>query len=255
MIDRRYDFLGVRINATNLKETTEFLLHYNYGQVGYVSFPDSSVVASAQKNEDLREILNQSILTVPDGMPSAFYGWWKGFKNVSTVSGYWLCQNLLNSNLTHYFLGSTEEKLKNIQAEINENFPRARVLAYCAPPFHEKDYFELGNLLAWELKEINQLKPDLIWVGLSSPKQDYLMKYHAPNLHHGIMLGVGGVFDYLSGDVKKSPEWIKKMGLRWLWRVFKEPKRLGPKYWMTIKVFSFVIARNCGSFLSAIKRN
>lgn len=241
MLSKRYDFFGTQINATNLKESTEFLLQYSYENVGYVSFPDSSVVAAAQSDKNLREILNNAILTLPDGMPSAMYGKWKGHKQVSPVSGYWLCKNLLNTELTHYFLGSTEEKLKKIESEIKLSFPKARVLGYSSPDFHDKIYFEEGNLLEKELKTINNLKPDLIWVGLSSPKQDYLIKHHVPKLQYGIMLGIGGVFDYLSGDVKKSPEWVKKLGLRWVWRVMKEPKRLGPKYWMTIKVFTSLV--------------
>ena len=64
------------------------------------------------------------------------------------------------------------------------------------------------------------------------------MKHHVPLLTHGLMLGVGGVFDYLSGDVKKSPEWIKKMGLRWLWRFLKEPKRMLSK---DVAIFKMVL--------------
>lgn len=240
-IKDRYDFFGIKINATNLKDTTEFLLQYNYNEVGYISFPDSSVVAMAQKDNQLQGILNQSTLTLPDGKPSALYAKLKGYNHVSTVSGYWLCENLLKSEKTHYFLGSTEEKLKKIQMQIEKKYPSARVLGYKAPPFVGLDFFEKGMFLEHELDEINRLKPDLIWIGLSSPKQDYLIKTHAPKLNHGLMLGVGGVFDYLSGEVTKSPEWIKKIGLRWLWRLTKEPGRLGPKYWMTIKTFTTLL--------------
>jgi N-acetylglucosaminyldiphosphoundecaprenol N-acetyl-beta-D-mannosaminyltransferase len=63
------------------------------------------------------------------------------------------------------------------------------------------------------------------------------MSSHAGHLRHGVMMGVGGVFDYLSGEVKKSPEWVKKIGMRWLWRLAKEPGRLGAKYGSTFKIF------------------
>ena len=240
--NNRFEFLGVRINATNLSETSQFMRKYDYSRAGYISFPDSSVVATARHNPALQEVLNNAVLTLPDGKPSELYAKSRGFKKVSTVSGYWLCKDLLTTPLTHYFLGSTPEKLAKIKALVEKEYPKARVLGYHSPPFREATFFESGQLLDEALEEINQLKPDLIWVGLSSPKQDFLAKYHVKALRHGLLMGVGGVFDYLSGDVQKSPEWVKKIGMRWLWRLAKEPRRLGSKYWMTIRVFASAIA-------------
>lgn len=241
MINERFEFLGTRINATNLAETTAFLKAYDFSKPAYVSFPDSSVVASAQNNLKLREILNKSLLTLPDGKPSELYARMKGYKNVSTVSGYWLSKNLFESNLTHYFLGSTDEKLRSIIENVRAEFPAANIAGYRAPAFHDIKFFEEGNLLQAELDEINSIKPDLIWIGIGSPKQDFIMNSHLPQLRHGVMLGVGGVFDYLSGDVKKSPEWVKKIGMRWLWRLAKEPRRLSGKYAGTFKIFVQII--------------
>lgn len=240
---KRFDFFGTCINATNLEETVTFLKSYDYSKPDYISFPDSFVVATAQKDQALREVLNNSLLTLPDGKPSELYARMKGFKGVSTVSGYWLCKRLLDTSLTHYFLGSTEDKLTKIAAVIDKDFPKAQVVGYHSPSFHDISFFKEGNTLESALKEINTLKPDLIWIGLSSPKQDFLMRTHVSKLNHGIMLGVGGVFDYLSGDVKKSPEWVKKIGMRWLWRLVKEPKRLGSKYWLTLRVFSGMLLK------------
>lgn len=237
----RFEFLGTHINATNLEETTAFLKGYDFNKPGYVSFPDSSVLANAQNNPQLKAILNSALLTLPDGKPSELYARLKGHKKVSTVSGYWLSKKLFQSDLTHYFLGSTEEKLRKIVRNVITEFPSAKIVGYRSPAFHEIKFFEEGNLLTNELAEINTIKPDVIWVGIGSPKQDFLMSSHLPHLERGVMLGVGGVFDYLSGDVKKSPEWIKKIGLRWLWRLVKEPKRLGGKYAITFKTFIIII--------------
>jgi len=232
----RFDFFGTQINAINQDECIDFLKNYDYQNNGYVSFPDSSVVASAQDNAELQSVLNNAVLTLPDGKPSELYAKMKGFKNVTTVSGYWVCKNLLNSNLSHYFLGSTDDKLNKIQTMIKDEYPNAKVLGYSSPPFEPVNFFKEGNILKEEIKKINEVSPDLIWIGLSSPKQDFLMKHHTKHLNRGLMLGVGGVFDYLSGEVKKSPEWVKKIGLRWLWRLALEPRRLGLKYWITVKV-------------------
>lgn len=231
-------FYGVRFSAVNLSGVLEYLHAYDYTQPGYVSFPDSSVVALAYKDEELRGILNQAFLTLPDGKPSQVAARRQGYQDVSTVSGYWLCRQLLNDDrLSHYFLGSTPDKLDRIRERIEREYPSARVLGYRSPDFITAEAFRNGHLLDEELREINSLRPDLIWVGLSSPKQDFMIRSHVKKLNRGIFLGVGGVFDYLSGDIAKSPEWVKKIGLRWLWRLLSEPKRLGPKYWNTIKFF------------------
>ncbi len=239
----RFNFFGTLINVTNPEATLSFLKEYNYSDVGYISFPDSSVVATAQEDLELRGVLNNSLLTLPDGKPSELFARMKGYKEVSTVSGYWLCRNLLQTNLTHYFLGGTEEKLRKIADSVKAEFPTAVIVGKRAPGFQDVNYFKSGNILTEALEEINRLKPDLIWVGLSSPKQDFLIRSHVNKLSHGVMLGVGGVFDYLSGDVKKSPNWVKAIGLRWLWRLAKEPGRLGSKYWLTIRIFVGLIFR------------
>ena len=234
----RFDFYGVQFSAVNMQSVLDFMDSYDFNSPGYISFPDSSVVALASKNDELARILNNAILTLPDGKPSQIAARRQGYTNVSTVSGYWLCQQLLSSSkFSHYFLGSTPNKLQLIQAKIEADYPKARVLGYRSPEFLSVDTFQNGYILRDEMDEINVLKPDLIWIGLSSPKQDYLVNSHVHVLKKGLFLGVGGVFDYLSGEVAKSPEWVKKIGLRWLWRLCSEPKRLGPKYWNTIKFF------------------
>ncbi|HYF67855.1 MAG TPA: WecB/TagA/CpsF family glycosyltransferase [Ohtaekwangia sp.] len=242
-INERFDFLGTKINITNLERTTDFLTNYNYDNVGYVAFPDSSVVAAAQRDMQLQTILNNSLLTLPDGKPSELWARVHGHKEVSTVSGFWLCKNLFKTKLTHYFLGSTDVRLKKMVEQVKTEFPNVCIAGYRSLPFHDLEYFKAGNLLTEALTEINTLKPDLIWIGISSPKQDFLMRTHAKELKHGVMLGVGGVFDYLSGDVKKSPEWVKKIGMRWLWRLVKEPGRLGAKYAMTFQILLKVIVK------------
>jgi N-acetylglucosaminyldiphosphoundecaprenol N-acetyl-beta-D-mannosaminyltransferase len=210
---------------------------YDYSKPGYICFPDASVVAMAEKDLQLREIINNSFMAMPDGKPSEILAKRKGFKNVSTVSGYWLCDALLQTNLKHYFLGSKPEVLEKIKQNITEKYPNANICGYASPGFYSIEEIKNNLPLKKEIEEINKAKPDIIWVGLSSPKQDYLMHTHLPLLEHGLFAGVGGVFDYLSGHVNKSPEWIKKLGLRWLWRLIMEPKRLFMKYF---NVFRYI---------------
>lgn len=232
-----FTFTEITIAALDLATVTERIKNYPYNTSAHVAFPDASVLAMAQQDPQLKDILNKTWLTLPDGKPLEMVGRRFGFKKVRSISGYWLSRNLLQSELTHYFYGSTPEVLETMKRKFLEVFPDAKILGFKSPPFVDQNDLATDEQIIADLKEINSLSPHLLWVGLSSPKQDYLIHHHLHRLDATICLGIGGVFDYLSGRVEKSPEWVKKLGLRWLWRLLSEPKRLWRKY---LQVFQFV---------------
>lgn len=240
----KFDFFGVNISATNIDEAKKFVESYDFDKPGYISFPDTYVITLCDKDPQLKNILNNSVMTLPDGKPSALYGKKLGYKNMNTVSGYWLCKALLDTSLSHYFFGSTNEKLEKMIDAVKTTHPDANIVGYSSPPFITEEDARLSGTLKEEFQNINLTKPDLIWIGMSSPKQDFVMHHHLQLLSSGLMLGVGGVFDYVSGEVKKSPEWVKKIGLRWLWRLAKEPCRLGPKYFFMVLGFSKLLYKS-----------
>ena len=249
----RINLFGILVSKINLKETVIFLSQYNYIQTNYICLPDLSVIIAAQKDKTLAHILNNSLLTLPDGKPLEFIGKLKGAKGMSTISGYWLIKDLLNSNLSHYFYGSSPEKTNALVEKLQTEFPNSNITGFGSPPLLRLDEIENNPAIRNEIAVINQLKPDIIWVGISSPKQDYLMYHFNKHLQHGVMIGVGGVFDYLSGDTRKSPEWIKKIGLRWLYRLLQEPRRLWKKYFFTFWGFSGLLVKGLFSLSKKYK--
>jgi N-acetylglucosaminyldiphosphoundecaprenol N-acetyl-beta-D-mannosaminyltransferase len=226
----RFDFLGVKINATNPSEVMAFLKHHTPSQTEYVCFPDSFVIKESQRNAFLRSILNASLLTLPDGKPSQWFANLCGYKNVKTVSGYTILTELLNTEKTHYFYGANPAQLSKLKAAVEVLNPKARVLGYSSPPMLDLDEIAHSDAVEADLIAIKKLQPDCVWIGISSPKQDYLMQRASGELHNTILFGVGGVFNYIIDPNTKSPEWMKKLGLRWLYRAAKEPKRLAGKY-------------------------
>ena len=247
----RFNFLKVQISAESLSTATSKVLGYSFKKPDYICFPDASVVKAANDDPLLLDILNHSYLTLPDGKPSQLAAKLQGFKNVSTVSGFYLMKNLLNSGLTHYFYGGDEQVLKKMKIYLENDFPDAKVLGYKSPPFVPVNGIKSNPQIAEDIAQITKLKPDIVWIGISSPKQDYLMHYHFKSFDHSLMIGVGGVFLYVSDDSLKSPEWVKKIGMRWVYRLSKEPKRLWPKYYETI----LFLLKNSGFFIkSALHR-
>jgi len=235
MNNKRFNFLGVNISVINPATAAQAVREYPFIRSSYVCFPDASVIKEANDDATLASILNTAYLTMPDGKPSQVVGRLQGHKTVSTVSGFHLCKEMLQSNLTHYFYGGSDEIIRAVQKTIESEYPQAKVLGYKSPPFIKTSDISTNEQIQKDIQAIEALKPNLIWIGISSPKQDYLMHHYHQQLSGSLMMGVGGVFLYLADGSLKSPEWVKKIGMRWAYRLLKEPKRLGPKYYGTFK--------------------
>jgi N-acetylglucosaminyldiphosphoundecaprenol N-acetyl-beta-D-mannosaminyltransferase len=101
-----------------------------------------------------------------------------------------------------------------------------RVVGTGTPPFRELTAAETVALQ----EEVARTRPDVLWVGLSTPKQERFMAAHWATLDAGLLIGVGAAFDFHSGRVRQAPRWIQRNGGEWLYRLAREPRRLGPRY-------------------------
>lgn len=221
----RLDLYGIKFSDVGYYDVLSIIKNYDFKRPAYICFPSTNIVAKVQKNEYLKSIFNNSFLTLADGKFTEYYFRIKGNKNIQNVSGFWLLKDLLNSKLSHYFYGGNDETLYKVKTKIESKYQNATVLGYKAPPFIRIEEIADNELIRKDIDEINQLAPDLIWIGISNLKQDVLMHHFHNKLQKGLMLGVGAVFLYMSGEVKKGPEWIKKLGLRWLVRIIQEPRK------------------------------
>ena len=227
---QRFSFLGVPINATNTEEALAALTSAKDDPCSYICFPDSFVIRAANRDARLLAILTYSRMTLPDGKPSQWFANCIGLKNVRTVSGFHVCKALLATSSTHYFYGGSPELLRSLDARLKEEFPHARILGMKSPPMLSEEEIITHPIIEEDFNAIASLKPDFIWIGISSPKQDLLMQRASRLLPRGALLGIGGVFNYLAHPELKSPEWMKRIGLRWLYRAIREPRRLAGKY-------------------------
>ena len=245
---KKYDFLGVYFSVVNQAMAKDLLLNY-VPTSGYVCFPDASVVTMANQDPLLLKILNRSLITFPDGKPSQLVANLRGYKDVSTVSGFNLCKSLLDSDKSHYFYGADNSTLDRMIQQIMFEFPNSIIKGSKSPPYLKINEISNNEEIKNDILNIASLNPDFVWIGISSPKQDYIMYFFHQFLPNSIMIGVGGVFLYLADPYMKSPEWIKKIGMRWLYRLIKEPGRLNSKYRATL----FFLIKNSGYFLSLVK--
>jgi len=244
-------FSGVKLDFLNFDEVVHYIRTNCKTNSEYICLPDIYSISCAYNDSEVKSALNNSILTLPDGKPLSFLAKKRGYTKTETVSGFWLCKNLLTSDCTHFFYGTNQKTLVQIKNKLEEEFPEANILGYKAPPFVELETIKNNSVIEKDLEYIKSFSPDIIWVGISSPKQDILMQYYHKKLDKGIMIGVGGVFDYLSGTISLSPEWIKKLSLRWLYRFLQDPKRLLNK---NRSNFKFLLSLTLSKLISTLRQ-
>jgi len=109
---------------------------------------------------------------------------------------------------------------------LEKRFPGLQIVGSCTPPFRPLRPDEAQELA----RMTEETKPDIFWVGLSTPKQEKFMAEYLPKLNVTLMVGVGAAFDFHSGRVKQAPRWIQRSGLEWCYRLCQEPRRLWKRY-------------------------
>lgn len=236
----RYFIESLEISATSLPIASRFLLDSARAHPsGYICVADARSAHVANLDPEFCRILNNSLLTVPDGKSLVLYGRFSGAKGVERTSGPDLfrrmCKETEGTELTHYFYGGKPEVLKLMKEKVQARYPGLKIVGAVSPPFAPVE--ELANDAFVE--EINRLKPSFVWIGLGAPKQEFFMDLVSPRLPHSILVGVGLVFDYEAGTVKRAPVWMQKLGLEWAIRLAQQPYRIH----RAIRRFSWMIPR------------
>lgn len=226
----RVNILGVGVTALSMDlalDESEALIQR--GQKGYVCVTGVHGIMEAQDDEQFKGILNRSFLTTPDGMPTVWLGHLHGFKHMTRVYGpdymLGLCERSVHAGYKHFFYGGKEGVAEELRTELTRRFPGLQVVGTYTPPFRPLNVEEETTLRT----QLEELKPDVLWCGLSTPKQERFMSAYQ-SLPVNLMVGVGAAFDLLSGNLSEAPDWAKKAGLQWLYRFYKEPKRLWRRY-------------------------
>ena len=205
----------------------------------YVTVNNVHTMVEAFWDSSYRAIINESFLSIPDGKPLQIVGRLKGNKDISRLFGPTVMEKFVDwgreDGVKHFFLGNSEENLKRLKQAIEKKYPGTIIAGMISPPF--KPMKEWDNERFAQL--INDAKPDYIWVGLGAPKQERWMNENCQKMQTGIMFGIGAGFDYMAGNTKHAPQWMKNFALEWLFRLLQEPKRLWKRYLKTIPQFLF----------------
>lgn len=224
------EILKTKINVTNMSDTIKYICsHLDELRGKYICVSNVHTTVMSYENEEYRKIQNSAAMALPDGAPLSSYSRRKGYKDAQRVTGPDLMLELFKISMQggyrHYFYGATEETLAAMRQVLERDYPGIEIAGMYAPPFRETTQEEDEQII----QQINESRPDFIWVGLGAPKQEQWMYHHMGKLD-GVLVGVGAGFDYLAGYIKRAPRWMQKMSLEWVYRLLQDPKRLWRRY-------------------------
>jgi N-acetylglucosaminyldiphosphoundecaprenol N-acetyl-beta-D-mannosaminyltransferase len=239
---KRVNVLGVGLSAINLDSALAAISDAIQKKTkGYICVTGVHGVMEAQGDESFRGILNRAFLNTPDGMPMVWVGRLRGFREMRRVYGPDLmnlvCDWSRKNSVTHFFYGGAEGVAQELKRKLEQKFPGLKIVGAYTPPFRPLNATEESDLI----RQIAALKPDIIWVGLSTPKQEKFMAQYWQKLDGTLMFGVGAAFDFHAGRVRQAPRWMQRCGLEWFFRLCCEPKRLWRRYFKNNPVFAWKI--------------
>ncbi len=229
-IDERVNILGVCLDPMTVGEAVRELSSWIRDDIpGYANFCSVNSIMECFSRKELKQLINQG-LVLTDGMPLVWLCRLLGKKKAERVYGpdlmLALCQYGTDKGFRHFFYGGTLGRAEQLADNLTQQFPGLIIVGT-----HSPGRLEIGEMETQTvINTINNLQPDVIWIGLGTPKQDIWMAKHRHLLNAPVLAAVGAAFDFHSGSIRQAPAWMQKNGLEWLFRLFMEPRRLGFRY-------------------------
>lgn len=226
----RIDLFNINIDNLTMQETLqrieEFINSRDYHQHIVVNV---NKVIKANKDKILRKIINSCDLINADGMPLVWASKILGKPLKMRVAGVDLFLALIEvaakKNWKLYFLGAKIDMLKKVVNDLAERYPSLKIVG-C------RDGYWAENEEARIVEDIKNTHPDILFVGISSPKKEYFLSEYLERMKVPLAMGVGGSFDILAGNAKRAPLWMQKYALEWFFRFLQEPRRLFKRYFV-----------------------
>ncbi len=249
--------LGVAISAVNMEMAVERVVGWiERRDLHYVTVTGVHGVVEAQGDAAFKRILNGAGLAVPDGMPMVWLSRLAGFSRVSRVFGpdfmLALTRVLANNGRRVFYYGGAPGIADELASTMQSEYGGIVCSGTYTPPYRDLTGAERDEVV----RIINSARPDVVWVGLSTPKQEKWMAQMRPFLDAPALIGVGAAFDYNTGRVKRAPRWMQTSGLEWFYRIIQEPRRLWKRYARNNTLFIYYLVlqklrlRNFGDYLS-----
>jgi N-acetylglucosaminyldiphosphoundecaprenol N-acetyl-beta-D-mannosaminyltransferase len=235
-----FEIRGIRVASVNVFVACDLICARAAVAKGeYVAVTGAHGIVESAYDERILNAHQQAAMVVADGMPLVWLGHLLGYSGIGRVNGPELMEVLFAKreyrNLKHFFYGGNESVVANFKNVIVSRFGDFNFIGAHYPPFMPLGFGEEEEVLS----RIRALQPNIVWVALSTPKQEVWMHMHMTKIGCGIGVGVGAAFDLLSGTTRRAPRWIQRSGFEWLFRLAVEPRRLYKRYFFVIPRFAY----------------
>jgi N-acetylglucosaminyldiphosphoundecaprenol N-acetyl-beta-D-mannosaminyltransferase len=242
-IEQRVDVLGIGVSSINLDDAVATVERWIAERSqNYVCVSGVHGVMLSRQDTKLRGIHNAAGMVTPDGMPLVWLSRLLGSRRTERVYGPDLMRKLTavsaRRGYRQFYYGGADGVAEQLRQSLLSAHPGLQVAGHICPPFRQLTPDEDQTVV----DEINAAKPDIVWVGLSTPKQEYWMASHLGRIDAPVMIGVGAAFDFLAGTKRQAPLFMQRNGLEWLFRMATEPRRLGSRYAYIVPAFTALAA-------------
>lgn len=208
----------------------------------YVCVAGAHGLAESYRQKSIFTAHKQAAMIVPDGVPLVWVGNALGYKNTHRIYGPDLALSIANMSeqrgYSIYLYGSTTKTLIRLKGALKALYPSLRIIGSYAPPFRTLTREEHALVI----RRINRANPNIVFVGLGTPKQELWMNTFSKSLNANVLLGIGAAFDFIAGTKKQAPIWMRQVGLEWLFRLIQEPTRLFSRYIVSNIMFVYMAA-------------
>lgn len=223
---------GVDFNAISEDEAIQHIVERSRrGVGGRVVTPNLHILRSCSIHPEILGLVQRAHLRLADGMPIVWASWVQGTPIPQRVTGsnliYSLSEAAANAGLSVFMLGGNPGMADAASKILSEQYPGLNVVGTSCPVFgFEKDPKTYNRVI----EEVVEAQPDIVFVGLGCPKQERLMERISERMPNTWLLGIGYSFSFVAGEVPRAPLWVQKIGMEWLHRLSKEPRRLAHRY-------------------------
>jgi N-acetylglucosaminyldiphosphoundecaprenol N-acetyl-beta-D-mannosaminyltransferase len=241
--NRRVNVLGVDVDVLSPRDAMTTIEQWIGRRAqNYVCITGAHGVMESRRDEQLRGILNKAGMVTADGMSLVWFSRLVRKAPAERVYGPDLMRAVTSISpergYRHFYYGGPPGLAEKLKEAMETAYPGVTIVGTFSPPFGELTPAEDNAVVA----RINATCPDIVWVGLSTPKQELWMAGHLGQIDAPVMIGVGAAFDFLAGTKRQAPSWMQRSGLEWLFRLTTEPRRLWRRYAYIVPGFAFLTA-------------
>lgn len=240
----RITFLNTKIDNLNMEEAISYIdLLIQKGKPAYVVTPNVDHIVKLENDEEFRRVYEQADLILTDGMPLIWISKLNKKPIKEKVSGSDLfpkvCELATKKKYKIFLLGAAEGIAKIAAEKLCNKYEGLQIVGAYSPSYgFENNNDEIKDII----NIINNVKPDILAVGLGAPKQEKFILKYKDELNVPISLAIGASIDFEANNIKRAPKWMQKSGLEWFYRFSKEPKRMFRRYFIDdMKIIKIVM--------------